>query len=259
MKDWVLISVMLVCFIGVAVGCPMLSYTLSYDECLMVHPKSTCETLLSNRRKLLGSTTGKHACAHVPRDVRRDFRGSGACMVHVSCVCVAVIYAARVAVPCTGNDHELLLATNAENAKEQMAKMDGGMTGACASCLQKYGSDPKAVGRECAGMKETGPPPLVDSNGVLTPEIVCNTSATNCIPNTGGMLNKIFGGYSWIDIISSWAAGLLPSQPVPDHLKGKDMCMWNYQSLPPPPGPTKGVPYARQRLALGLQAVHSCH
>ena len=123
----------------------------------------------------------------------------------------------------------------------------------------EYGSDPKAVGRECAGMKETGPPPLVDSNGVLTPEIVCNTSATNCIPNTGGMLNKIFGGYSWIDIISSWAAGLLPSQPVPDHLKGKDMCMWNYQSLPPPPGPTKGVPYARQRLALGLQAVHSCH
>ena len=25
---------------------------------------------------------------------------------------------------------------------------------------REYGSDPKAVGRECAGMKETGPPPL---------------------------------------------------------------------------------------------------
>ena len=47
---------------------------------------------------------------------------------------------------------------------------------------------------------------------------------------------QVYQNYDAIDMISFWAAGLDPSQPIAPELVGKDMCMWNYQSLPPPAG-----------------------
>ena len=72
-----------------------------------------------------------------------------------------------------------------------------------------------------------GYPPLPEpdislkNNGLLSPQLS----------------TAVFHAYDLIDYIAGYVGGLLPGINPPAELLGKDMCLWNFQSLPPPPGP----------------------
>lgn len=200
------------CAVSVVVGCPMLSrlspsgsLSSSYDECVMFHPEDTCKRAKSqgvlgwgdaSSRKLLSATS-----------------------------------TAPPQAPCQGAEDIALIQTMPFNPKykEVMAKMKDGVSGACAKCALKYnGYDSRIVAHTCIGLPQNPP--------VLSPlEIPCNTTESNCF-RSGSLLQPVVNALTFIDLISIWAAGLMPSYPVPDNLKDKDMCVWSYQSLPPPAG-----------------------
>ena len=55
---------------------------------------------------------------------------------------------------------------------------------------------------------------------------------------TGPLLSQYASGYDFVDIVSAFSAGLLGDSLglPPAGTLGKDMCIWNFQALTPPPG-----------------------
>ena len=71
-----------------------------------------------------------------------------------------------------------------------------------------------------------GTPPLPDEDISLK---------NNAFSTAGTILSDVLNGLDLIDVVSGIAGGLIPG--APEEFVGMDMCVWNFQSLPPPPGP----------------------
>ena len=56
---------------------------------------------------------------------------------------------------------------------------------------------------------------------------------------TPSLVTSLMDGMDLIDMVAQFSGrtGIYASASIPDAVAGRDMCIWSFQSLPPPPGP----------------------